>query len=1016
MKKRATFILVIVSLLASIVFAVACNGTPKACEHEGGTATCIRRAVCEKCGEEYGDLAAHVYGEWRHDGIKHWKECTTEGCTSKSEEGNHTGGTATCEHKAVCTACGEEYGELADHAYTEWKHDETGHWKECACGKKSDKTDHNYGAWKHDETGHWKECECGAQLTKSDHAFGAAWENDGTQHWKECECGAKSEVADHAGGTATCERKAVCEACGEEYGELAQHTYGDNAWKHDGTQHWQECDVCGTATEKTDHVFGEWKHDADGHWKECACGAKSEEGAHAYGEWQHDGTKHWKECACGVKSEEAAHAYTEWKEDDAQHWQECTCGAATEKENHAYGDTWAHDETKHWKVCTAEGCSHKSEEGNHAGGTATCQQRAACETCGEDYGELAAHAFGEWKSDDAKHWKECTTDGCAEKSEEGNHAYDSWDKSDAAADYKVCECGVKDVAHPFDKKVARITQKLLLTDTTLTLNLVGVGEYASVESITFGEYDLGTNLNSLTISDELKADTVHHGKQVIVVTVKDAENGMHEVRVPVTLITKEISSAADFKAIQPSAATKGVYGYYVLTSDFQETTLSANSYCGDWDTTTGFFGTFDGQGHTITAAANGNGGLFGILRNATIKNLTIKDMWRTSGQYCALLAKASFNSTLENVTFAYVNGKDSNMNLGNGFGWLCYAEFSNNTLINVTVDDSKGYGSLFGYKFAGNVFNNVVINGTYTEMGHTADDRSVSFDDVTKGEQVRLTERQDFVLDGKVSVIDLGEYSDCEILSITTSTGYELYTLSSDAVNDVFKAAKQAHGEQDFVIKVSRGGEVIIVTVPVTVITKEITSAADFKAIQPSSATKGVYGYYVLTTDISDNTLAQNAYADDWAATTGFFGTFDGQGHTISTAANGAKGIFGILRGATIKNLTITDNWRSAYQNYALLAKACFNSTIKDVTFTYVAGNTQSNVGNGYGWLSCAEFSNNTLVNVTVNDTQGYGSLFGYKFTGNVFDNVTINGTYTEMGHTASGESVSYDDVTKAGA
>lgn len=32
----------------------------------------------------------------------------------------------------------------------------------------------------------------------------------------------------HTGGTATCTKKAVCEFCGEEYGEYASHNYGDN--------------------------------------------------------------------------------------------------------------------------------------------------------------------------------------------------------------------------------------------------------------------------------------------------------------------------------------------------------------------------------------------------------------------------------------------------------------------------------------------------------------------------------------------------------------------------------------------------------------------------------------------------------------------------------------------------------------------------------------------------------------------------------------------------------------------
>ncbi len=41
---------------------------------------------------------------------------------------------------------------------------------------------------------------------------------------------------EHTGGTATCNTLAVCEVCGESYGELAAHTY------EDGT-----CTVCGEA-------------------------------------------------------------------------------------------------------------------------------------------------------------------------------------------------------------------------------------------------------------------------------------------------------------------------------------------------------------------------------------------------------------------------------------------------------------------------------------------------------------------------------------------------------------------------------------------------------------------------------------------------------------------------------------------------------------------------------------------------------------------------------------------------
>lgn len=59
------------------------------CQHTGGTATCQKKAVCTKCGEEYGDLAPH------------------------------SGGTATCQQRAVCAVCHTEYGDLADHTYND---------------------------------------------------------------------------------------------------------------------------------------------------------------------------------------------------------------------------------------------------------------------------------------------------------------------------------------------------------------------------------------------------------------------------------------------------------------------------------------------------------------------------------------------------------------------------------------------------------------------------------------------------------------------------------------------------------------------------------------------------------------------------------------------------------------------------------------------------------------------------------------------------------------------------------
>lgn len=79
--------------------------------HTGGTATCIQKAVCDFCGEEYGDLAEHTYGDtYESDGTYHWKKCQI--CDATTEKEAHKGGRATTTKKAVCDVCGAEYGDL----------------------------------------------------------------------------------------------------------------------------------------------------------------------------------------------------------------------------------------------------------------------------------------------------------------------------------------------------------------------------------------------------------------------------------------------------------------------------------------------------------------------------------------------------------------------------------------------------------------------------------------------------------------------------------------------------------------------------------------------------------------------------------------------------------------------------------------------------------------------------------------------------------------------------------------
>ena len=121
MKKLLVAILSIILLLSTAMFVISCDangdngdnggGNPPAvtCIHTWGTATCTQKAVCSICGEEYGLVLPHNYSELKKNENEHWYECT---CGDKSGVETHKDGTATERQKAKCSVCNTEYGEL----------------------------------------------------------------------------------------------------------------------------------------------------------------------------------------------------------------------------------------------------------------------------------------------------------------------------------------------------------------------------------------------------------------------------------------------------------------------------------------------------------------------------------------------------------------------------------------------------------------------------------------------------------------------------------------------------------------------------------------------------------------------------------------------------------------------------------------------------------------------------------------------------------------------------------------
>ena len=168
---------------------------------------------CESCG--YKTEWENHTGAYGHNADGHWTACATCGTPMSTQEA-HTGGTADCQHKAVCDVCRQSYGEI-------------------------NASNHTGGI-------RW------AQTAETHQAFylccGAAAGAEANHRWNDgsvcTECGYGCA---HTGGTATCTALAVCDICGHTYGDLLPHDY---RWVIDqeatteatGLKH-EECTVCG---------------------------------------------------------------------------------------------------------------------------------------------------------------------------------------------------------------------------------------------------------------------------------------------------------------------------------------------------------------------------------------------------------------------------------------------------------------------------------------------------------------------------------------------------------------------------------------------------------------------------------------------------------------------------------------------------------------------------------------------------------------------------------------------------
>lgn len=196
---------------------------------------------------------------------------------------DHTGGTATCTAKAVCSVCHQPYGNYAAHSYT-------------AETKKAEalKTAGNC----RDKAVYYYSCSvCGNVEHNDAHTFEGDKDTNthvgGTTTVNAMEPDHENQRDGYTGDT-------QCLGCGEIIATgttipAGAHT-PSSTWNSDGTYHWKECAVQGCdvviADSKAEHS-PTWKYNSTSHWHVCAvCGAETDE----HQDHQFDGGKTCVEC------------------------------------------------------------------------------------------------------------------------------------------------------------------------------------------------------------------------------------------------------------------------------------------------------------------------------------------------------------------------------------------------------------------------------------------------------------------------------------------------------------------------------------------------------------------------------------------------------------------------------------------------------------------------------------------------------------------------------------------------
>jgi len=468
--------------------------------------------------------------------------------------------------------------------------------------------------------------------------------------------------------------------------------------------------------------------------------------------------------------------------------------------------------------------------------------------------------------------------------------------------------------------------------------------------------------------------------------------------VDTVVATKVIKNWNEFKETFYSGGgttyTSGtkVEGYYVLGADIA---VTGNINHGVYTSAlydAGFVGVLDGRGRTFNASTVGsyNGGTFGLLNGATIKNM--KMIVPCANYEGSVIGNQANDCIFKNLDITIPTAASDNAGRGRIVG-----RFSQDNLwedITIKVGASQTLSTVFGANTNGS---NTFIKVTYQQDAKPANWVSTNGGVDNIGEVQGLSYIPDpaVVVDGwqdieakadaqtlKVPAIE----GNIESITLTDRLG-TVHALGTDPAAIVLPTAlineTQAHGENVVVITTSTK----VYAIRVTLVTKYLADKNDMAVVRGFNLGTKVYGYYAMKNDIAVDYTATGigeSKGTGWSTTAnGFYGVFDGRGYAIKGNLFTAKcGIFGTMQGAAI----------------------CQNLNIYNDNFT-----GWGNVVFGIGCMGADAKSMIRFANVDVNiKTSGSASdrtgiLFGSGLNTIAFQNmqVTIRGTF-EAANTVS--------------